>query len=331
MANLWRTQRPRFPQYISDGNGRDYYIKYNNAGYWDNQFTIQKKPEYEYPKYNNFHSLFHHPAPVKYIPTGNGRETYIINDGGLHHDEKPLASFKLDDFLRETKSIENPRKLKSRRYYMSLGEKKYNNKLQTLEKQLIKRLYKIPKKLKRDKKSINFENENILPSLEIKKEYENDDNKSINNNIITNNIINNERLNTIESLPSFKSRNNTLNKNRKLNKISLKDNLATILRQSQQIGKYELNNNSRRNNNESSYNIYKNGRLGCRLNELKSLINSQSENFNYRINRMHTEGNQIARNYNISLGNPHKRIRKNKLTFSLGQNSEENRFKTLEY
>ena len=29
MANLWRTQRPRFPQYISDGKGRDYYIKFN--------------------------------------------------------------------------------------------------------------------------------------------------------------------------------------------------------------------------------------------------------------------------------------------------------------
>ena len=40
MANLWRTQRPRFPLYNSDGSGRDYYIKFNNAGYWENQFKI---------------------------------------------------------------------------------------------------------------------------------------------------------------------------------------------------------------------------------------------------------------------------------------------------
>ena len=99
MANLWRTQRPRFPLYSSDGNGRDYYIKYNNAGYWDDQFKIIKKPDYEYPKYNNFHSLIHQAAPVKYKPTGNGRETYIINDGGLHHDQRSLASYKLDEFL----------------------------------------------------------------------------------------------------------------------------------------------------------------------------------------------------------------------------------------
>ena len=45
MASLWRTQRPRFPHYISDGNGRDYYIKYNNAGYWEGQVKIYKKPE----------------------------------------------------------------------------------------------------------------------------------------------------------------------------------------------------------------------------------------------------------------------------------------------
>ena len=51
MSSLWRTQRPRFPHYVSDGNGRDYYIKYNNAGYWEGQFKIYKKHDYEYPKY----------------------------------------------------------------------------------------------------------------------------------------------------------------------------------------------------------------------------------------------------------------------------------------
>lgn len=43
MANLWRTQRPRIPQYASDGSGRDYYIKYNNGGLWEeDHFKIIK-------------------------------------------------------------------------------------------------------------------------------------------------------------------------------------------------------------------------------------------------------------------------------------------------
>ena len=114
MASLWRTQRPRFPQYISDGNGRDYYIKYNNAGYWESQFKVYKKPDYEYPKYSNYHSLFHQAAPFKYYATGNGRETYIINAGGLYHDQKPLACYKLDDFLRESQTMENVSKFQSK-------------------------------------------------------------------------------------------------------------------------------------------------------------------------------------------------------------------------
>ena len=79
MAAIWRTERPRFPRYISDGRGRDYYIMYDNGGYWEDQFKLFKKPDYEYSKYNNHYSLFHQPAPVKFVPSGSGRENYIIN------------------------------------------------------------------------------------------------------------------------------------------------------------------------------------------------------------------------------------------------------------
>ena len=329
MANLWRTQRPRFPQYTSDGSGRDYYIKFNNAGYWDDQFKIQKKPEYEYPKYNNFHSLFHQAAPVKYIPTGNGRETYIINEGGQYHDEKPLSSFKLDDFLRESKTIENSKTFKNRKHYKSLGEKSYNNKLKSLEKELINRLYKIPMRIKKNKKE---ENENILPNLDNKNHYEKNGNDINDINDISNNVnlIGVERFNTEGNERNYNHKYNFLNRNnkRKINKISLKYHFDTILKQSQQIENYEMNNNSRRNNNESDYNIYKNGRIGCRLNKLKSLINCPSENFNGRIN---TEGN-LNRNKIYSLGKiKNKNLKRNKLTFSIGSGSEENRFKTLDY
>ena len=316
MANLWRTQRPRLPLYVSDGNGRDYYIKYNNAGYWENEYIgIQKKPDYDYPKYNNFHSLFHQAAPVKYIPTGNGRENYIINAGGLCHDQKPLASYKLDDFLRGSNSIENSTKFKSKKHYMSLGEKRYNNKLQSLEKQLIKRLYKIPNKSK-NSKTID-QNENILPSIEIRKEEKSNVEFSRNYDDTTNKE---GRLNTIESMPSFSQKRNIFLRDkakRKMNKISLKNNFASIIRQSQQIEKYEMKNNARRSNNESDYNIYKNGRIGCRIKGLKPLINCRSENWKNKY-RLNTERDQ-----HLSVDNNSKKLKKNKLTFNFGNSDED--------
>ena len=296
MANLYRTQRPRFPLYISDGNGRDYYIKYNNAGYWEDQFKIIKKPDYEYPKYKNFHSLFHQAAPVKYKPTGNGRETYIINASGQYHDQRPIASYKLDEFLRESNTISTSKKFRTRKHYMSVGEKRYNKQLHLLEKKLINRLYNIPLKEKKEKKK--EENENVFPSLNNQEENfsheknENDKNEKFKEG----------RLNTIESLPNFK-RNYFRGKIKKLNSFSLNNNFDSILKQSQDLENYEMKNKSRRSNNENDYNVYKNGRLGCRLNNLKFLMNSQSEKFNYRMN---TLGN---RNKYLSLQKPNKKVK----------------------
>ena len=326
MANLWRTQRPRFPLYASDGNGRDYYIKYNNAGYWENQFKIIKKPDYEYPKYNNFHSLIHQAAPVKYKPTGNGRETYIINDGGLYHDQRSLASYKLDEFLRDSKTIESKINFRKRKH-LSLGEKNYNNRLKLLEKQLIHRLCDISIKEKRKKKKED-ENENILPNLNIKKEYEYNENNTFDNQ---NKYNGEERLNTIESLPSYnnKFRNYFINGNykKKINKISLKNNFNILLKQSQKIEGYELKNKSRRSDNENYYNSYKNGRIGCRIDNLKYLINSKSGLLSNRIN---TEGNQNTYK-KYSLGRTNNKLKKNKLTFSYENNYDERQTKTLEY
>ena len=315
MASLWRTQRPRFPLYISDGNGRDYYIKYNNAGYWESQFKIIKKPDYEFPKYNNFHSLFHQAAPFKYIPTGNGRETYIINDNGFYHDQKPLASYKLDDFLREKENSENTKKFKNRKYYMSMSEKRYNNQLHTLEKQLINRLYHKPLKERKKRKKSEFEN--LLPNLDTKKDGE----------LIEEENNPEGRLNTLESLPSYINnfRNKFMNEGKK-KKIN-KNNFAQILKKSRQVEKYELNNNSRRNNNESDYNIYKDGKMGCRINNgIKRLINCQSENWKYRTN---TNG------YKLNLINDNipniKKLKKNKMTSSYVNDLAVKRFNTIEH
>jgi len=273
MASLWRTQRPRFPHYISDGNGRDYYIKYNNAGYWENQFKIFKKPDYEYPKYSNYHTLFHQAAPFKYYANGNGRETYILNSGGLYHEQRPLASYKLDDFLRGSKTIENtPSNFQNKKRYLSMAEKKYNNQLKSLEKNLIKRLYKIPKKIKKEE-----ENE-LLPTLENKKDI----------NMESENK-NNMLLNYVGSTPSF---NTTKNKNKKKLTLSLNENMDTLFKQTQQINKYEMKNHSRRSNNESDYNIYKNGKIGCRIKTLNSMNDlAYSYKKNNAMKRFNTEGN----------------------------------------
>ena len=294
MASLWRTQRPRFPRYVSDGNGRDYYIKYNNAGYWEGQSKIYKKPDYEYPKYSNYHTLFHQAAPFKYYASGNGRETYIINSGGLYHEQRPLASFKLDDFLRGSKiSIENMPNYQSKRRYLSLGEKKYNNQLKSLEKNLIKRLYKIPKK---DKKEDN----DLLPNLETKVDNENIE--TIKTNMLTHAGLN----------PSKSVRNNY----KKHLTISLNDNLDSLFKQSQLINKYEMKNKTRRSNNESDYNIYKSGKVGCRLNSLNSMNNLPFPGKkNYALKRFNTEGNNV-------FPNKIKNLKLNKNMFSTANTEE---------
>ena len=143
MSSLWRTERPRFPMYSPDGRGRDYYIKFDNGGYWADQFKLKKKPDYERPRYQNFHTLYHLAAPFKYWGNGHGRETYIIKGEGFFHEQKPLCSYKLIDFLRNGRESSLYDKYK-KKIFMSVSEKKYNNELRLLEKRLIKRLYTEP-------------------------------------------------------------------------------------------------------------------------------------------------------------------------------------------
>ena len=148
MSSLWRTERPRFPLYAPDGRGRDYYIKFDNGGYWAEQFQLKKVPDYERPRYSNFHTLFHQAAPFKYWGNGHGRETYILQANGLFHEQKPLCAYKLSDFLRNNRT--NPIfKNYKKKLFMSVSEKKYNSELRHLEKKLIKRLYTEPMNLKK--------------------------------------------------------------------------------------------------------------------------------------------------------------------------------------
>ena len=213
MANLWRTQRPRFPHYQSDGFGRDFYIKYTNGGYWDDQFILTKKPDYERPHYKNYHTLYHLAAPFKYWGDGSGRENYILKCNGFHHDQKPLCSYQLTDFLRNDKDIKgNPYNFR-KKLYLSVSETKYNQKLKDLEKKLVKRLYTEPMKQKKkriqiiadDSKDELFNNNDVpnycKTSNNFNKKLEGQNNKD---DIIKENI---------ESNKNSKSRNISLDSN----------------------------------------------------------------------------------------------------------------------
>jgi hypothetical protein len=312
MAAIWRTERIRFPRYIPDGRGRDYYILHDNAGYWKDQFKLFKKPDYEYPKYNNHYSLFHQAAPVKFIPSGSGRENYIINSMGLCHDQRPLASYSLNEFLRST----TQNKFKSRNNYMSRDQKKYNDRLHTLEKQLVHRLYKVPMEIKKEKEKIEDSLDgNILP--DINGEYSK---------------YKTQTLDTISNIPNLKkngfSQKSLDNKNKSFGKLTLVDNFDSILNQSHKLERYEMKNNARRSNNEENINIYKNGRMGCRINGLSTLRNYSVDAFINDNKRMNTEGN--IRDNHLKVGKLNKRLRKNVLTFENLNSLDEKNNKILE-
>ena len=141
MSSLYRTARPRFTLYSPDGLGRDRYIIYNNGGFWKtNEYKISPKANYEYPKYNNFHTLFHMAAPFKYYSDGSGRDSYVLRDTGLRREQKPLNSYHLSDFLRNDSWDKHSRK----NVFLSRAEIR-DNKLRKLhERRMIKRLYSKP-------------------------------------------------------------------------------------------------------------------------------------------------------------------------------------------
>lgn len=258
MSSLWRTQRIRFPQYVPDGLGRDYYIRYTNGGYWEDQFHINKKPDYERNRYNNYHTLFHQAAPVKYFADGHGRETYIINSDGLRREQKSLNSFQLTDFLRNNGTISGRPFGLSKKHYMSLSEKRYNNQLQGLERKLIKRLYTEPMKEKREK---------------LKKLREEEEERVLDPD---NYLRTDTNVSHSEAFPLLGGRTVTQSCDYKggRKKVSLKNesdsDVDTLLRQSGQIQKYELKDGRKRNILISSFN--KDGENGDSMDKFKRIF-----------------------------------------------------------
>jgi hypothetical protein len=147
VSSLYRTFRPSFNAYNSNGEGRDIYIQYNNGGFW----KMDILPGQNITKYSNqsnyrFRSLNHRAAPFKYQTDGSGRDSYIsFNNGGLRINTKPLTNYHLSDFLRQdnnnllewnrTGSNWNKKK------YLSKAEIKYNKLIKNIENGVVDRLY----------------------------------------------------------------------------------------------------------------------------------------------------------------------------------------------
>lgn len=161
--SLYRTARPRWNVYETDGLGRDTYISQNNGGFWkENIRQVIRKPNYPIYHDPNHYTLNLHPAPFKYYSDGSGRDSYIlVNDGGLKYDHKSLKKYHLKDFLRTPESCvfnfqSNPLKegVRVKTHYISRNEMQHETEIRQLERGLISRLY-IEENRKRTRNSRN--------------------------------------------------------------------------------------------------------------------------------------------------------------------------------
>ena len=159
--NLYRTTKSNYVSYPVDGTGRDAYINYDGGGFIHRpkigyeDSSVDSRFRLGMPRRDRAMKLR---APnFKYYSDGSGRDGYITyNSGGLFYDSKPLASYKLDKFLRtEQSSSYSPNKIIA----LSLAEIKRNKELRKIENKVISRLYwsQKPKFFKHTKQSLTNE------------------------------------------------------------------------------------------------------------------------------------------------------------------------------
>ena len=176
---LYRTFKSNCVPYYANGNGRDRYILYDNAGFFHNfqkslsPSNIYKTGTFFSTKMTQQNKTQSIKAPnFHYHANGSGRDRYILaNGGGLYSDSKPLISFKLSDFLRKHETNYNVPPIKRGRISLSKAEIKYNKSLRNKEKGIIRRLYE------NEKKKFLKKNKTDLFALE---KIENNEDKAIN-------------------------------------------------------------------------------------------------------------------------------------------------------
>jgi hypothetical protein len=220
MSGLYRTFKNAYVPYFSDGRGRDWYIAYNNAGFF-HDFPKSLSPTNTYKTGTFFGTkiIHHNKSPSVKAPNfhyhsdGNGRDKYIlINGGGLYYDTKPLISYKLTDFLRKNDLHYNSSNKK--RITLSRDELKYNKLLRSKEKELIKRLYHNEKQKFMKKKK--YDPKNWFSSDEIKNDCDDNINTNKTSTYYLSNCKNlkkslnevNQSLTPKNKMESYKSLNN---------------------------------------------------------------------------------------------------------------------------
>ena len=140
-----RTVKTNIILYPTDGTGRDYYISYNNAGFWkDNIKRIIPKEKHVSKPFANFHSLRRIPPTWKYHADGTGRDGYVLYDyGGLIHRFDPID--RNNSYLRSSND-DIMSKTHYKKNFLSKDEILYRHKLNQIQNGLVKRLYYKPKR-----------------------------------------------------------------------------------------------------------------------------------------------------------------------------------------
>ncbi len=142
VSSLYRTFRPNFKSYHSNGDGRDNYIQYNNGGFWN---INPNPPSFDISHKNihfhkNYSSSIRTP-PFKYRSNGNGRDSYIIyNNGGLSYNNLPLKNCKLEKYLRTDYNFYKPFDFGFKKF-VSKKEYIHNLMVKKKEKDVVDRLY----------------------------------------------------------------------------------------------------------------------------------------------------------------------------------------------
>jgi len=178
-----RTVKTNIILYPTDGTGRDYYISYNNAGFWkDNIRRITPKEKYVRKPFVDFHSLRRIPPTWKYHADGSGRDGYVLHDyGGFIHRFEPMD--RSNSYLRSSND-DMMSKTHYKNNFLSRDEIIYRHKLNQIQNGLVKRLYYKPQRelklLHKDNSAPNIYNENKFDSIRNNNNFTKNDNEQNN-------------------------------------------------------------------------------------------------------------------------------------------------------
>jgi len=229
-----RTVKTNIIMYPNDGTGRDVYIYFNNGGFWkDNIKRYQLKEKFKRSSFARFHSIRKIPPIWNYHADGTGRDSYILYDyGGLINNYKGpyLHNFRgyddnlNDDYFRKTNNA----------LYMSADEKKYQNKISKIQKDVVRRLYYKPIKdikyshLKREYSHGNIFNKLKLAPIKTSQTCNENKTNVVNGNTINERYFNNNniRLRNDHFLNDVynEEKNNNINNEQSRNKLTLFEN-----------------------------------------------------------------------------------------------------------